>query len=110
MCVSVTNTMLGVDVTVCEEESKEKMRFSQCQQEMKLGGSWSCVFANGENWIRQHKLLKLTAEKCFLGELPSAIENTSLLKERREEEDHHNMYEYSTVSTILQNLHKIKQS
>lgn len=49
MGVSVTDTMLGMDVTVGEEESKEKMCFSQCQQEMKLGGSWSCVFVNGEN-------------------------------------------------------------
>lgn len=50
--MSVTNTVLGVDVTVCEEESKEKMCFSQCQQESSLGGSWSCVFANGDNWIK----------------------------------------------------------
>lgn len=34
--MSVTDTMSGVGVTVCEERSKEKMYFSQCQQEMNL--------------------------------------------------------------------------
>lgn len=28
--------------------SKEKMCFPQYKEEMKLRGSWSCVFANGE--------------------------------------------------------------
>lgn len=107
VCLSPTRCWAWMSQSV-RRSQKEKMHFSQCQQEMKLGGSWSCVFANGENWIRQHKLLKLTSEKCFLGELPSTIENTSLLKERREEEDHRNMYEYSTLSTILQNPYKIK--
>lgn len=50
--------------------------------------------------------MELTVEKCFLGELPSAIENISLLKEGGEEEDHHNFYEYSTLYTILQNLYR----
>jgi len=31
------------------EKSKEKMSFSQYQEETKLGGSWSCVIVNGEN-------------------------------------------------------------
>lgn len=31
------------------EKSKEKMCFSQHQEEKKLEGNWSCVFANGEN-------------------------------------------------------------